>query len=66
MSDPHARWGIGMESTWEWEEDRLQRSRNNPTQVPDETTSKETMLVDTRGRPLIVKEPRKVGFRPPR
>ncbi len=36
-----------------------------PLQVPDQAQKRETVLYGPRGEPLVVREPRPVGFRPP-
>lgn len=61
------KWGIDTGAGWyEWEETRLGRSRTNPTQASDNTVTETTLLVDATGKPLVVRKPRSVGFRPPR
>lgn len=60
------KWGIEQGSGWyEWEETRLSRSKTHETQVSDNATTPADLLVDVKGKPLIQRQPRKVGFRPP-
>jgi hypothetical protein len=60
------QWGISLPTGWwEWEEARVGRSRTNQTQASDNTQVSQVVLVDAKGRPLVVREPRPVGFRKP-
>lgn len=36
-----------------------------PQQMPDRKDQPETLLVDQRGRPILVRQPRPFGFRKP-
>jgi hypothetical protein len=62
------KWGIELGDYWPGygDQDRLNRSTATPTNVPDEAVVSTTLLVDQHGRPLIVREPRRVGFDPKR
>lgn len=56
------QWGIATPHG-EWEESLLWASRTYPTQASENDTKSAVLLVDAKGAPLIVREPRKVGFR---
>lgn len=62
------KWGIDIGDAWPgWaEQARIDRSVTNPTNVSDNAVTNQTLLVDQRGRPLLVKTPRRVGFDPRR
>jgi len=34
--------------------------------VSDNAVKAQAILVDPRGRPIVIKEPRKIGFQPPK
>lgn len=60
------KWGVDKGSGWyDWEEDMMARSQAVPTTAPDNAVEAKTLLVDHRGRPLVVARPRRIGFRPP-
>lgn len=61
------KWGIDNGADWPGysEEGRINRSRTNPTNVSDNTVTETPLLVDAKGKPLVVRKPRLVGFRPP-
>jgi hypothetical protein len=46
----------------------MPRPESIPHQMPDNGWSQvsQTILVDARNRPILVKEPRPLGFRPPK
>jgi hypothetical protein len=59
------RWGIELESSWDWEEERLRRVRPPQPTITENANPPETLLVDSKGQPLIQRKPRAIGFRPP-
>lgn len=61
-----ARWGITIPNKgWDWEEDRLGRVRQYEPQAPENAQAREVILYGPKGEPLVVKEPRRVGFHKP-
>lgn len=52
--------GVPGVNTPEWS-----RSGPPPPQAHENAVQRQTLLVDRHGKPLIVKEPRTIGFRKP-
>ena len=59
-----AQWGVKTSPGWmEYEEDLIASAKPPTPQAHDNAAEREVLLVDRRGNPLIVREPRPVGFR---
>ena len=51
---------------WTWASMGWGAPQSVPREVPDTDRKEETVLTDRYGRPLLVRRPRPLGFRPPR
>jgi hypothetical protein len=58
------QWGISLpHGDYEWEERLLATTRTQYRDATENAQRREVLLVDAKGAPLIIREPRKLGFR---
>lgn len=51
---------------WTWSGMGWGAPQSIPREVPDADRTEKVLLTDRYGRPLIIKQARPIGFRPPR
>ena len=70
MADDKSRnqWGIILPNgDWiGWEPDLVRRGRPSAPQLPDRDETVKTLLYGADGKPIMVRGPRPLGFRPER
>ena len=61
--DTREQWNRSEHPLLAWESNPETTPPAPPTSIPDNEAKRETLLFDRRGRPLVVRAPRPVGFR---